>query len=114
MLNKQTAKVAILGGPIKMVLKPQDGTEAGITIAYDKTNDRWSLECDDFVANVWVEYYTELSHALLRLGVLARCAETNWGSMFVDQSPLGTGHHAFEFHAEQFLKDRSSSAVIEQ
>lgn len=99
----------LMGGPIMVVIRPlkdgnmtTPGSPAKVTIEYDEQNDRWLLICDDLVANVWQEYHPYLSHALLRLGVLARCAETNWDDFFAEAA-LG-----FIDPAEAFLQERTT------
>ena len=76
----------IWGGPIVAVIQPQagvyNGSSAKVTIEYDEHNDRYRLECDDLVANVWVETFPSLSTALIRMATLARCGETDWNQGF--------------------------------
>lgn len=77
--------VHVWAGAIVTIIQPNidgniltRGTPIKIVIDYDEQNNRYRLECDDLVANVWEEYFPTLSLALIRMGLLVRCAETNW------------------------------------
>lgn len=84
-METQIHNVEVWGGPIVAVIQPTidgnmltKGTPAKVTIDYDEQNDRYRLQCDDLVANNWVEYFPTLSLALVRMALVVRCAEANW------------------------------------
>lgn len=98
----------IWGGPIVAVIQPIDGVHNGsaakVTVSYDEKNDRYCLECDDLVANTWVEYFPSLSTALMRMASLARCGEEDWNRSFYYESD---SEH-FLYRAEEFLQEQTA------
>ena len=93
----------IWGGPIVAVIQPQDEANRGaatkVTISYDDKKDQYLLECDDLVANTWVEIFPSLSTALLRFALLARCGESDWNLCFLNNPDSET----FLTQSEEFL-----------
>lgn len=112
-MENEVHNVELMGGPMVIYIRPKFGTEAKVTIEYDKGNDRWRLICDDLVANEWVEFHPYLSHALLRVGALARCAETSWHALFAESTVFGeVAPSKFTDNAEEFLNKNTSSCVV--
>lgn len=112
-MSNEVHNVELMGGPIVMYFRPAKGTEAKVTIEHDKQNNRWRLICDDLVANEWVEYHPYLSHALLRVGALARCAEANWYTLFTDSTAFSEiAPSKFTDSAEDFLNKNTVSCVV--
>lgn len=102
----EPTNLRIWGGPIVAVIQPKNernnGSAAKVTISYDDQNDHYRLECDDLVANVWVETFENLSLALARMALLARCGEENWNSVFrFDADDASFTNRAKAFFREQ-------------
>lgn len=114
-MSNEIHNVELMGGPIVMYIRPPKGSEAKITIEYDKVIDRWRLICDDLVINEWVEFHPYLSHALLRVGALARCAETDWEAFFTESTVFDeVAPSKFTDSAEEFLNTQTSCGVETQ
>ena len=64
---------------------------------YPTPDGQFDLTWTDYVANEWTELYPTLPLAIMRLGVLVSCADTNWAE--------GFAHEADEFtlRASTFL-----------
>ncbi len=103
--------VHVWAGSIVTIIQPNidgnmltRGTPMKVAINYDEQNDRYRLECDDLTANVSVEYFPTLSLALMRLALIARCAETNWElNMYYNAE----GDHFID-GAEGFIQEQTS------
>ena len=85
---------------IDIVLTPLStyASPAGVSLTFDEQNDRFILSWQDFVANDWQETYNSLSHALMRMAVLARCAESGWELGFINDNDS-----QFGLNCETFL-----------
>lgn len=72
----------------------------GVPAALTRTPDgAWLVEWSDGVANEWREEYGHLSVALLRLGNLAACGESDWGKY------LTKDEGEFAYAADLFLQE---------
>lgn len=59
--------------------------------------------------NEWKEEFQQLSHALMRIAVLTRCAETQWETFFAT-----TNTDVFGYHCEDFLRSEAVSDEVEK
>jgi hypothetical protein len=82
---------------LSFTISPDDSHPAGISLTMEKQNECYVLTWTDFVINDWTETYDNLSTALARMAVLARCAEHNWEIGFTNDTKQ------FMYTSETFL-----------
>lgn len=86
-----------------------DSSPAGVELRRIKRDgtESFVILCEDFVANAWDETFPTLSLALARLAVLAKCAEDNWDTGFINDGD----EPGFVDAAKTFLRGQVSSVV---